>query len=138
MSNKSVVPACSSTQLKPDRKKSSMLSDSYRLRSAARDPERPAQTGRVTGPVRTMLVGLVVVLGACVGPVAAAQAAVPGVISTVAGDGTRGYHGNGVPAISGELNNPDAVAATPDGGLLIADAPGNVVRFVAGANCSSD
>lgn len=113
-----------------------MPSDHYQMRSAVPGPARPVQTGRLSAPARRMVVALVIVLGACLCPVAAAQAALPGVISTVAGNGNRGYQGNGVPAISGELNNPDAVAAMPDGGLLIANAPGNVVRFVAGTDCS--
>jgi hypothetical protein len=45
-------------------------------------------------------------------------------ISTGAGTGTAGYNGDGIPASTADLGSPIFVAATPDGGYLIA-AQGN-------------
>ena len=56
-----------------------------------------------------------------------------GVITRVAGTGTQGYSGDGGPATDAELNKPVGVAATADGGFLIADAGHNMVRKVSAA-----
>lgn len=53
-----------------------------------------------------------------------------GTITTVAGDGTRGFGGDGGPALSAELNGPHNLAVLPDGGYLVADAGNNRVRRV--------
>jgi hypothetical protein len=53
-----------------------------------------------------------------------------GKISTVAGDGTAGYAGNGGPATAAELCQPEGVAATASGDLFIADTCNNVIREV--------
>jgi hypothetical protein len=53
-----------------------------------------------------------------------------GRITTVAGNGTEGFSGDGGPATAAQLNIPAGVAATADGGLLIADAGNSRVRFV--------
>jgi trimeric autotransporter adhesin len=53
-----------------------------------------------------------------------------GVITRVAGTGTAGNSGDDGPATDAELNNPTAVAATADGGFLIADPVSNEVRKV--------
>ncbi len=54
-----------------------------------------------------------------------------GLVSTVAGDGTFGYSGDGGPATSAELGSPTAVAIGPTGlNLYIADTFNNVVRDV--------
>jgi hypothetical protein len=53
-----------------------------------------------------------------------------GVITTVAGDGTTGYSGDGGPATSAQLNNASDVALDSTGNLYIADADNNVVRKV--------
>ena len=53
-----------------------------------------------------------------------------GIISTVAGDGTAGYTGNGSAATSAELNNPAAVALDSSGNIYIADYGNNVIRKV--------
>ena len=44
-----------------------------------------------------------------------------GIISTVAGNGTLGYAGDGGPAASAELNVPVGVAVDNTGNLFIAD-----------------
>ena len=53
-----------------------------------------------------------------------------GRISTVAGSGLDGYCGDGGPATSACLSFPTRVAATPDGGFLIADTNDWLVRRV--------
>ena len=52
-------------------------------------------------------------------------------IYTVAGDDTRGYAGDGGPARSAELSDPDGVAVDGAGNLVITDTPSNRVRVVA-------
>lgn len=52
------------------------------------------------------------------------------IIGTIAGNGIKGYSGNGGLALSAELNNPQAVAMDNSGNLYIADSPNNVVRKV--------
>ena len=54
-----------------------------------------------------------------------------GTITTVAGNGTAGFSGDGGPATAAQLDTPNGVAATPDGGLLIADSNSHRVRRVA-------
>jgi RHS repeat-associated protein len=64
-----------------------------------------------------------------------------GIITTVAGDGTSGYGGDGGPAASAQLNFPRAVAVAPDGTFFIADSwnyrirrvgPGGIITTYAG------
>ena len=54
-----------------------------------------------------------------------------GDIYTVAGDGIRGFAGNGGPATAAELNRPDSTAVDAAGNLLIADTGNNRIRLVA-------
>jgi sugar lactone lactonase YvrE len=54
-----------------------------------------------------------------------------GIISTVAGIGTYGFSGDGGPAISAQLNDPESVAVDGQGNLLIADTFNNRIRKVA-------
>src|SRR5665213_2508967 len=53
-----------------------------------------------------------------------------GIISTYAGNGTAGYTGDGGPAASAQLNNPQGVAADSAGNIYIADTGNNVIRKV--------
>src|SRR5215471_8190278 len=53
-----------------------------------------------------------------------------GIITTVAGTGVQGSSGDGGAATAAQLNVPMGVAATPDGGFLIADEFSNRVRWV--------
>ena len=53
-----------------------------------------------------------------------------GTISTVAGNGTAGYSGDGAAASSAELYDPTGVAVDSSGNLYIADSVNNVVRKV--------
>jgi hypothetical protein len=52
-------------------------------------------------------------------------------IYTVAGDGTRGFSGDGGPATSARLSSPDGAAVDGAGNLVIADSGNNRVRVVA-------
>ncbi len=53
-----------------------------------------------------------------------------GNISTLAGNGTNGYLGDGGPAAASQLSQPRAVAVDSSGNLYIADTFGNTVRKV--------
>jgi hypothetical protein len=53
-----------------------------------------------------------------------------GTITTVAGDGTEGFLGDSGLATAAQLREPQGLAATADGGFLIADLLNNRVRFV--------
>jgi sugar lactone lactonase YvrE len=53
-----------------------------------------------------------------------------GFVSTGAGTGVAGLSGDGAAATAAQLNHPQGVAATPDGGLLIADTYNHRVRRV--------
>lgn len=53
-----------------------------------------------------------------------------GIISTIAGNGSKGYGGDGGPATAAKLNAPEAVAADPIGNIYIADYYNNRIRKV--------
>jgi trimeric autotransporter adhesin len=53
-----------------------------------------------------------------------------GIISTVAGDGSEGYKGDGGPATSAGLHNPYGIAVDALGNLYIADQLNNRIRTV--------
>jgi len=59
------------------------------------------------------------------------QAMTAGDIYTVAGTGIAGYTGNGGPATSAELDEPQGVTVDGPGNLVIADSMNNRVRVVA-------
>jgi hypothetical protein len=54
-----------------------------------------------------------------------------GLIDTVAGNGTSGSGGDGGPATAASLTQPEGVAPTPAGGILIADTGNERIREVA-------
>jgi len=54
-----------------------------------------------------------------------------GVITTVAGNGTPDFSGDGGPATAAALHDPDDVLSMPDGGILISDTYNYRVRRVA-------
>jgi sugar lactone lactonase YvrE len=53
-----------------------------------------------------------------------------GIITTVAGNGTPGYTGNGGAATAAEMEAPSGVAVDPAGNLYIADTQNNAIRKV--------
>lgn len=53
-----------------------------------------------------------------------------GIISTVAGTGTGGYNGDGIPATTAQINFPNEVSFDADGNLFIADWINHRVRKV--------
>jgi len=53
-----------------------------------------------------------------------------GIITTVAGNGTNNYTGDGGPANNAELNYPNGVAVDAIGNIFIADSYNNVIRKV--------
>jgi sugar lactone lactonase YvrE len=60
-----------------------------------------------------------------------------GVIRTVAGNGTRGFSGDGGPATAAQLYAPTGVAVDSAGNLFIADSNNNLIRKVTPANSSN-
>jgi trimeric autotransporter adhesin len=58
------------------------------------------------------------------------QVSVAGAITTVAGNGTAGFSGDGGPAASAQLFRPNGVAADAAGNLYIADTNNNRIRKV--------
>ena len=60
-----------------------------------------------------------------------------GIISTVAGNGTQGFSGDGGPATAAQLNLPMGVAVDSMGNLFIADAYNNRIRKVTAAGIIS-
>lgn len=59
-----------------------------------------------------------------------ALAQTSGSITTVAGNGLEGFAGDGGPAISAQVNNPEGIAADPLGNLYIADTQNHRIRKV--------
>src|SRR4029077_19891247 len=57
-------------------------------------------------------------------------AASPGVITTVAGDGTQGNSGDGGLATSAQLGRPAGIAVDAAGNIYVADQYSNTVRKV--------
>ncbi len=53
-----------------------------------------------------------------------------GIITTVAGNGTAGYNGDGIPATAASLNNPRGIVLDSSGNLYIADTLNSRVRRV--------
>ncbi|HEV3201474.1 MAG TPA: hypothetical protein VGZ73_26425 [Bryobacteraceae bacterium] len=60
-----------------------------------------------------------------------------GTITTVVGNGTLGFAGDGGPAISASLNLPQGVAVDAAGNLYIADSGNNRVRKVSGGTITT-
>lgn len=89
---------------------------------------------RPHGRGRRRRIGLLACLAITVGLIAGGSALGwngTGTISTVAGDGTGAYSGDGLQATRASIKYPGGVAATTDGGFLIADSQNNRIRRVA-------
>ena len=56
-----------------------------------------------------------------------------GDVYTLAGDGNRGFAGDGGPAASAELSFPAGITVDPSGNVIFADSANSVVRVVAAA-----
>ena len=57
-----------------------------------------------------------------------------GVISLFAGNGAAGYSGDGIPAITAELNTPNALWVDNTGNVYISDTYNSRIRIVGGGN----
>jgi uncharacterized protein (TIGR03437 family) len=60
-----------------------------------------------------------------------------GTITTVAGNNTGGYAGDGAAATNGELRFPGSVAVDSSGNIYIADSGNDVIRKVSGGNITT-
>jgi hypothetical protein len=96
----------------------------------------PATRARVADPGGQAVLADGSVLIADTGNNRIRRIAPDGVITTVAGD-EDGFAGDGGPAAAALLSLPTDVAATPDGGYLIADAGNDRVRRVSAAGIIS-
>jgi len=83
--------------------------------------------------LRSIAVGVVVALLASLSIVVHARpaGAAAGDISTIAGIGTVGENGDGIPAVNASVDQPQGVAIDAHGNTLIADSSNNRVRVVA-------
>jgi hypothetical protein len=65
------------------------------------------------------------------------KVAADGMITTVAGDGTSGFSGDGGQAAAAQLRDPSSAVPTPDGGFLVADTLNDRIRKVSAAGTIS-
>src|ERR1035437_5366560 len=90
----------------------------------------PATSAQLNVPVAVAFDAAGNIYIADVGNYVIRRVATNGVITTVAGNGTAGYSGDGGPATSAELNYPTGVAVDAFGNLYIADAWNHTIRRV--------
>ena len=76
------------------------------------------------------IIFIVLLAAAIAAALPASAGAVPGDITTVAGNGTFGALGDGGPATSAQLGDPRDVSPVASGGFLIADTNNSEIRFV--------
>ncbi len=60
-----------------------------------------------------------------------------GIITTIAGNGTAGYSGDGGSAIAAQLNGPAGLALDASGALYIADVGNNVIRKISSGSITT-
>ncbi len=94
--------------------------------SKSRNPKRYFSLFATICCLVLSLLGLVKVNGQCTPT-----------ITTIAGNGTAGYTGNGGSAISAELNSPYGICTSTDGSIYFADLNNNVVRKITPAGIVS-
>jgi len=89
-------------------------------------------TRRSTRTSRFAIAAAVLLASSALVAVSAESAlAASGNISTVAGTGGIGEHGDGAPAVSATIDQPQGVAVDPRGNIVVADSTNNRVRVVA-------
>jgi DNA-binding beta-propeller fold protein YncE len=84
----------------------------------------------LTARPRTRVLALALPLAACYASEAPERPPAPGTIMTVAGNGERGYSGDGGPAGQARLSLPVDSTLAPDGDLLVVDFNNHVLRRV--------
>jgi trimeric autotransporter adhesin len=60
-----------------------------------------------------------------------------GLITTIAGNGTKGYSGDGGSALSAQLSQPAGIAVDSAGNVYVADQAANVIRKISGGNITT-
>jgi Ca2+-binding RTX toxin-like protein len=100
----------------------------------------PATSAQVSGPYAVEPTADGSVLIGDLGNYRIRKVSSGGTITTVAGNGERGYNGDGIPATSARISGPDGpvgpiegavdIEATPDGGFLFVDSGNHRVRRV--------
>ena len=80
--------------------------------------------------IALLLVFLCTIFGATVESPSSASATTPGTIGTVAGNGSRGYSGDGGPAASAALYGIGSLAVDASGNIYIVDSFNNRIRKV--------
>jgi sugar lactone lactonase YvrE len=97
----------------------------------------PATSAQLNGPHGVAVDSQGHLLIADEGNSAVREVSPQGIITTVAGNGTQGYSGDGGPATSAQLNSPSGVAVDSQGHLFIADEGNSDVREVSAAGVSA-
>jgi sugar lactone lactonase YvrE len=97
----------------------------------------PATAARLSGPYDVAVDGSGSLYIADTGNNRIRKVTPAGVISTVAGNNTNGWSGDGGPAIAASLSSPESVAVDGPGNLYIADAGNNRIRKVTPAGIIS-
>jgi sugar lactone lactonase YvrE len=90
----------------------------------------PATAARLSGPYDVTVDGSGNLYIADTGNNRIRKVTSAGVISTVAGNNTNGWSGDGGPAIAASLSSPESVAVDGQGNLYIADSGNNRIRKV--------
>ncbi len=90
----------------------------------------PAANAQLNSPAAVAVDGAGNLYIADLGNLRIRKVSANGNISTVAGNGSQGYSGDGGPAINASLNTPLGVAVDPSGNLYITDSASQVIREV--------
>jgi trimeric autotransporter adhesin len=90
----------------------------------------PAANAQLSSPAAVAVDGAGNLYIADLGNLRIRKVSTNGNISTVAGNGSQGYSGDGGPAINANLNAPLGVAVDPYGNLYVVDSASHVIREV--------